>query len=93
MRDACSVAAAKDDSNVLVVSQSGTSHGWILDSSCCFHICSVREMFDEESLHPAHGTVHLADRKEYAITEVRTITLEMYNGAHRTLTEFGMFSA
>ena len=43
-------------------------------------------MFDEGSLRPAHGTVRLVDCKEYAITEVGTVILEMYNGAHHTLT-------
>ena len=85
MRGVCSVAS-EDGSDVLVVSQPGTIHEWILDSGSCFHICSVREMFDEGSLHPANGTVHLADCKAYAVTEVGTVTLEMHNGTHCTLT-------
>ena len=70
IRGECSVAVAKDDLNVLIVSQSGTSHGWISDSDYFFHICSGREMFIEGSLRLMHETVHLEDCKEYAITEV-----------------------
>ena len=88
IRGACLVVEVKDDSDVLVASQSSTSHGWILDSGCCFHICSAREMFNEGSLLLAHGIFHLADCKEYAITKVETITLEVCDGAHRTLTIF-----
>lgn len=43
-------------------------------------------MFDKGSLCPTDRTIHLADCKEYTITEVRTVTSEMYDGAYRTLT-------
>lgn len=43
-------------------------------------------MFDEGFLHLADKTVHLVGCK-YAITKVGIVTLEMYVGAHRTLTE------
>ena len=50
------------------------------------HICSVRVVFDEGSLHPMNGTVHLADYKEYAVTKVGTVTLEMHDETHCILT-------
>jgi hypothetical protein len=46
MKGACSV-----ESDVLIVSQLGTIHDWILDSGRRFHICSVREMFDTKDLY------------------------------------------
>ena len=61
--------ASEDENNVLIVSQPNTIHDWISDLGSCFHICSVREMFDEGSLHPVNGTIHLADCKEYVVTE------------------------
>lgn len=85
MRGACSVAS-EDEGDILIVSQPGTIHDWILDSGSCFHVCSAREMFDEGSQRPANGIVHLADCKEYAVTKVGTVTLEMHNGTHCTLT-------
>jgi hypothetical protein len=66
MRGACSVAS-EDESDVLIVSLLGTIHDWILDSESCIHIYSVRDMFDEGSLHPAERTAHLADCKEYGV--------------------------
>jgi hypothetical protein len=42
-------------------------------------------MFDEGSIHLANGTVHLANCKEYAVTEVGTIKFEMHDGTHFTL--------
>jgi len=54
-------------SDVLIISLLGTTHDWILDSESCFHICSVREMFDEGSLHPANRTIQLADCNEYGV--------------------------
>ena len=81
MRGAYSVAS-EDENDVLTISQPGTIHDWTLDSGSCFHICSVREIFDEGSLHPANGTVHLADCKEYVVTEVGMVTLELRNGIH-----------
>ena len=35
-------------------------------------------MFDEGSLNPTNGIVHLVDCKEYANTEVGSVTLEMH---------------
>jgi hypothetical protein len=46
MRGAWSVVS-EDETDVLTISQSGTIHDWTLDSGSCFHICSVREVFDE----------------------------------------------
>jgi hypothetical protein len=43
-------------------------------------------MFDEGSLHLGNGTVHLANCKEYAVTEVGTIILEMHDATHFPLT-------
>jgi len=76
------LVASEDENDVLTISQPGTIHDWTLDSGSCFHICSVREIFDEGSLHPANGTVHLADCKEYVVTEVGMVTLELRNGIH-----------
>jgi len=40
-------------------------------------------MYDEESLHLVYRTVHLTDYKKYAVTEVKTVTLEMpWNKLH-----------
>ena len=77
--------ASEDESDVLIFSQPGTTHEWILDLGSCFHICLAREMFDKGSLRPENGAIHLADCKEYAVTEVGTVTLEMHNGTHCTL--------
>jgi hypothetical protein len=75
--------ASDDESDVLIVNQLGTIHDWILDSESCFHIFLVREMYDEESLHLVYRTVHLTDYKKYAVTEVKTVTLEMpWNKLH-----------
>jgi hypothetical protein len=79
------LGASVDKSNVLIVNQPNTIHEWILNSGSCFHICSVREMFDEGSLHPMNETIYFADCKEYAITEVGIVTLEMHNGIFCTM--------
>lgn len=63
----------------------GIIHEWILDSRCCFHKFSLREMFDEGSLHLANATIHLADCKEYVVSKVGTLTLDMHNGTYYTL--------
>ena len=57
-------------SDVLIISLLGTTHDWILDSESCFHIRSVREMFDEGSLHLVNNAIYLMDCKEYAVPEV-----------------------
>jgi len=44
--------ASENESHVLTVNEPGTIRDWILDLGCCFHICSVRDMFDEGSLPP-----------------------------------------
>jgi hypothetical protein len=84
MRGACSMTS-EDMSDVLIISQPGIIHEWILDSRSCFHIFSLREMFDEGSLHLANATIHLADRKEYVVSKVGTVTLDMHNGIYYTL--------
>jgi len=66
MRGACSMAS-EDESDVVIISLLGTIHDWILGSHCCFHIYSVREMFDEGSLHLINRTVHLANCMEYGV--------------------------
>ena len=43
MRGACS-GASEDESNLVIISQQGTIHDWILDLGSCFHICSMREI-------------------------------------------------
>ena len=43
MRGAC-LGASEDESNLVIISQQGTIHDWILDLGSCFHICSVREI-------------------------------------------------
>ena len=42
-------------------------------------------MFDEGSLCSANGTIHLVNCKEYTVTKVDTITLEIHNEKHYTL--------
>lgn len=78
--------ASEDKSDVLIVGQPDTTYEWILDSWSCFHIYSASEIFDEGSLRLVSGTIHLADCKEYAVTEVGTVTLEMHNGTHYKMT-------
>ena len=43
-------------------------------------------MFDKGSLHPTNRIVHLAECKEYAVTKVGIVTLEMHDGTHCILT-------
>jgi len=77
---------ASDDKNVvLITSQLCTIHGWISDLGSCFHICSVREIFDEGSLHLGNTTVLLTDCKKY-VNEVDMVTLEMHNVTNCALT-------
>ena len=77
--------ASEDESDVLIVSQPGTTHEWILDSASCFHICSMREMFNEESLRPMNETVYLAIARSMQSLRYEMVILEIHNRTYCTL--------
>jgi hypothetical protein len=74
-----------DNGNVLAVTSSSTSEGWVLDSACSFHLCPNRDSF--ASYKSTEGTDLMRNDMASKIVGIGTIKVKMYDGIVRTLTE------
>jgi transposase InsO family protein len=74
-----------DNGNVLAVTSSSISEGWVLDSACSFHLCPNQDWF--ASYKNTDGTVLMGNDMACKIVGIGTIKVKMYDGIVRTLTE------
>jgi hypothetical protein len=82
-------AIAEGDSdnngNVLVVTSSSISEGWVLDYACSFHLCPNWDWF--VFYKNTDGTVLMGNDMACKIVGIGTIKVKMYDKIVRTLTE------